>query len=228
MGRNFYFSFVLFAVWCVGTTVGLQAQEITKPIYSVKTTEKVVALTFDDGPDANTLKLIELFEAEGVKATFFITGARLEKSPDIARKTLEMGHEIGNHSITHPILPNLTPEKVREEIAGMQERIKSVLGIEAKIFRAPNLRYDDKVWAVLSELSLPAVNATVSTSDWNKEVTAEQVYKTATTNIKPGSIILMHSWPGKTLEVMPRVIADLKEQGFRFVTVSGLLALDGK
>lgn len=228
MGRMLLALLFVFGVCGIAGTAALYAQEITKPIYSVKTTEKVVALTFDDGPDANTLKLLELFEAEGVKATFFITGARLEKSPEIARKTLEKGHEIGNHSISHAVLPSLTPEKVQEEIAGMQERIQKTLGIEAKIFRAPNLRYDDKVWKVLSELSLPAINATVSTSDWNKEVTAEQVYKTATTDIKPGSIILMHSWPGKTLEVMPRIISDLKEQGFRFVTVSELLALGGK
>lgn len=198
------------------------------PIYMIKSPEKLVALTFDDGPDPQTLKILELLAKEDIKATFFVKGMNVEKFPDIAKKIVESGCEIGNHSFTHPVLPNLDAAKVREEIVKTQEIVKEKAGVSPVVFRAPNLKYDAKVWTVLNELQLKAINSNASVSDWDKATTKEQIIERATVKVVPGSIILMHTWPGKTLEALPEVIKYLKENGYKFATISQMLKAGGR
>lgn len=195
------------------------------PIRQISTTERVVALTFDDGPNSgNTEKLLALFEAEGVKATFFMIGEHVRKNPEIGKQVLAAGHEVGNHSMTHANLPKLeSVELVRAEIAENQVLIAEQLGVTPVVFRAPYGAHDDKVWAVLDELELPSFMTRLQSSDWMEESTVEQILEESTTGIEPGDILLFHDWQSKSLEAMPEIIARLKAQGFRFVTVSELL-----
>jgi len=162
--------------------------------WNVKTSQPVVALTFDDGPDGNTLKLMELFKKEGVKATFYVLGKNVKKSPGIAKKAFDAGHEIGNHSYTHPHLPKKTAEEVRKEIIDTQNVVKEATGKEPTTFRAPYLKQDEKVLSVLKELKMPSIMSSVGTNDWNKKETVESITDKATLKTKGGDIILMHSY----------------------------------
>ena len=197
------------------------------PINRIETDEPVVALTFDDGPhETQTLAYIELFKKEGVKATFFETGKSIRKNPGLVKQLVEAGHEIGNHTISHPHLPELdSSDEVRSEIMDLQELVFEECGIRPKVFRAPFLEYDQRVETVLKELQMPAVNASHSARDWSPEATVEVVLQRVTENTEAGDILLMHSWPPNTLEAMPEIIRRLKAKGLRCVTVSELLAL---
>ncbi len=218
--------FVLFVMLLCSGMFRLQAADT--PIYMIKSAEKLVALTFDDGPDPQTLKILDLLTKEGVHATFFVKGMNVEKYPEVAKKIIELGNEIGNHSYTHPTLAGLDETKIREEIVKTQEIVKEKTGATPVVFRAPNLKYDAKVWAVLNELKLRAVNSNASVADWNKDTTREQIIERATVKVVPGSIVLMHTWPGKTLEALPEVLKYLKENEFRFVTLSEMIKAGGR
>lgn len=208
----------------VGVSLGHAFPKQTAALRHVPITQKMVALTFDDGPDESTLELIELFAKEECRATFFVTGQNVKKLPDIARQTVAAGHELANHSWSHAKFPTLTAEQIDDEIESTQRIIQDVTGGMPTLFRAPYLKYDDNTWTALQKHKLTAINSSHGTRDYEKKATPEQVVELATKDLKPGSIILMHSFSKATLEAMPGLIRTIKQQGYRCVTVSELLA----
>jgi peptidoglycan/xylan/chitin deacetylase (PgdA/CDA1 family) len=220
--------FVLLLVGLIMTTADAQTNH--KPYGNVKTEKPYVCLTFDDGPDGNMVpKLLELFAKENVKATFFVKGDNVTAFPEVAKRIIAEGHEIGNHSKTHANLPKCDSiEKVREEIVATQKIVTDTVGVTPVTFRAPFLAHDDKVWMILDELKLPSINASKYTDDWNKEKSAEHILTKATENIKAGDIILMHSWRKETYDVMPEMIKRIKAAGLEMVTVKTLLDSEKK
>ena len=199
-----------------------------QPIKRVETSEPVVALTFDDGPmDGIYLKMLDYFKKEDIKVTFFDLGRNVRKYPEVSRRAIAEGHEIGNHSVNHPKMPHLdTMEEVRAEIVDNQAIIKEAIGVEPKVFRAPYVMHDTRMWEVLDEQELPSIGASIGTSDWNHATTVEMITDKATLKTKAGDIVLMHSWSPKSLEAMPEIVRRLRAKGLRFVTVSELLALE--
>lgn len=195
-------------------------------IPSVPTDQAVVALTFDDGPHSpNTTRLLELFEREKVRVTFFEIADNITLHPALARAIVAAGHEIGNHTKTHANLSELKdPEAVRAELVEAQVIIREVTGVTPVVFRAPFLAHSPGLWAVLEELQMPSITSDASTSDWDGTVTKEMIIERAS-RAGPGSIVLLHTWPDKTIDAMPEIIARLRAKGLRFVTVSELLAL---
>ncbi len=204
------------------------ADDVKRTFWNVTTKQQLIALTFDDGPDNNCLKLMELFQKEDVKATFFVVGKKVKENPEIAKKIAEAGHEIGNHSYTHALLPQKTPEEIKKEIVDTQNAIKDATGQEPKLLRPPNLKQDDKVLAVLKELNMKSIMSSISPGDWDKKKTKEEIVETVVSKAKAGDIVVMHSWRNETLEGMPEIIKSLKEKGFKFVTVSELISNWGK
>jgi len=209
------------------SVVGLHAVETREPMGNVKTDQPAVALTFDDGPCWLTPKFLEVFKKEGVKATFFELGKSIKKNPELAKRILKEGHEIGNHTMSHPHLAKLkTDAEIRKEITGNQAVIKDAVGVEPKVFRAPFGEHDERVWKVLDELKLPSVMARVNTLDWdNQNATVDSITERAVAGAQAGDIILMHIWQQKTLDAMPEIIKGLKAKGYRMVTVSELLSM---
>jgi len=195
-------------------------------IRTIKTTEPVVALTFDDGPHpAQTQVLLDLFAREKIKVTFFEVGKNVAKYPELARAILAAGHEIGNHSKTHPQLGGKTDiSVVRPEVVETQAIIKEATGFTPVLFRAPFLAHGPALWTVLDELKLPSIAAAHSASDWDGSVTKEQIIENCS-KAGPGDIVILHTWPKKTAEALPEIIIRLRAKGLRFVTVSELLAL---
>ncbi len=213
--------FVLATLASAMTT--LSAQTALK---SVQTDQPVVALTFDDGPHAtNTARMLELFARENIKVTFYEVGGNVAAHPALARAIHTAGHEIGNHSKTHPKLGEMAdPEAIRAELVEAQTIINEATGFTPITFRAPYLSHSPALWTLLDELKLPSIGASISTADWDGKVTKEMIIERAS-KAGPGDIVLMHTWPDKTVDALPAIIANLRAKGLRFVTVSELLAL---
>ncbi len=214
--------FILFSV------TNLTAKDF-KPVTSVRTNEKVVAITLDDGPVPSlTERFLNLFKKESVKATFFNIGEKIEAHPELVKEVLAQGHEIGNHSFSHPRLTDLkNSSDVFDQINKVQLLVKQIAGYTPKLFRAPFLKYDNRTLNVLKRLNLKLVSASVFDKDAKKNVDPQGIIERVLGSVKPGSIILGHERE-HTLVAMRTIIPALKKQGYGFVTVSELLSLQSK
>lgn len=194
----------------------------------VETPEKVVALTFDDGPSpANTPAVLELLARHKVKATFFMVGRNIEAHRELAARVLAEGHQLGNHSYAHKRLMFRSPSFIQEEISRTDVLLRQ-LGVQGEIlFRSP---FGKKLfvlpWLLARDhrknILFDVVPGDTETQD------ADVLTSRALEATRPGSILLFHDgWGAKpgTLEAVGRVLEQLKAQGYRFVTVSELLAL---
>ena len=149
----------------------------------------------------------------------------MEKLPDVAKKVIEAGSEIGNHSYSHVWFnaPNLPADRVREEVVKTQQVIKDKTGFTPVLFRSPYFKYTNTLQAVLDEFQLTVVNCSVGANDWEKTATSSQVFERVTTKVSPGSIVLLHSWATCTFQALPDIIKYLKDNGYEMVTVSELM-----
>jgi peptidoglycan/xylan/chitin deacetylase (PgdA/CDA1 family) len=189
---------------------------------------KRVAIIMDDGPfSAHNAAFLELFAREKIHITFAHVGQNVVAHPELARAVVAAGHEIANHSYTHPHLKTLTNAEIEMEIADTQAAEGKAAGYTPKWFWAPFLEHDDRVDAAVRRAAgiehFPFTKYHfTSTDDWDAKTTAEQFRQRATTGIVDGTVILMHEWPEVTLENLPAVITELKKQGAEFVTFSEL------
>jgi peptidoglycan/xylan/chitin deacetylase (PgdA/CDA1 family) len=198
-------------------------------VQRVPTTARAVALTFDDGPNpVYTPQLLEIFGQAGGPATFYVIGQQVDASPATAAAAHAAGHELGNHTQTHPHLTQLTPEAIRAELAQADERIQAVTGAPPRTFRPPYLDVDDRVVAIAAERgqrSIGAVN--LATRDWEQPGVAHILEQTRG-HVAPGSIFVFHDGYGdrsQSVEAVRILVAELVAQGYRLVTVGELLAL---
>lgn len=198
----------------------------------VETAEKVVALTFDDGPTAQpTEEVLRVLKEENVKASFFLIGAEMEQHPELARQIVAEGHELGNHTYTHSRMVFKTPSFIRDEIEKTDRLIREA-GYTGDIHvRSP---YCSKF--LLFPYYLSKTNRKNITFDVEPETyaeidgNAERMTEHVLANTHPGSIILLHvMYPSRkeSLRAVRAIVQGLKEQGYEFKTVSELLALRG-
>lgn len=196
-----------------------------KPLYKINTDEKIVALTFDDGPsEERTPALLDLLDKYDVRATFFMTGKNIEKYPEIAKKVYEQGHLVGNHSYDHPRLIFKSPSFIRKQITKTDVLIQSSGQKYVKYFRPP---YTSKF--IILPLILKSMNKELVTgtfdppSEYITPYNAQNVANEVIENTKPGSIIYLHD--GKSsdkkqfIESVELIIVGLREKGYRFVRV---------
>jgi peptidoglycan/xylan/chitin deacetylase (PgdA/CDA1 family) len=195
-------------------------------VHRVDTTAKVVALTFDDGPDpAGAQQVLDVLREEEVTATFFLMGRDLQSHPELGRKIAEAGHEIGNHTYNHQRMVGVLPSTVAREIEDTDAQIRKT-GYQGDIhFRPPNGK---KLFALphyLSEHNRKTIMWDVE-PDSAGTPSAQQIERETLDQTKPGSIILLHPmYQGRdqTRQALRPIIGQLKERGYRFVTVSALL-----
>lgn len=221
------FILIVFSFCIFGSTQSQTSP--VKPIKSVPIAGKTIALTFDDGIAPIIHKqMLDILKKEAVPVTFFLIGKNTQHK-QLIKQAIQDGHEIGNHSMTHPVLPSLSYDEIEQEIQGFQTVMLKEFNYQAKVFRAPKLRYDKRVMQVLSKLDLVAVNATVGTKDYADTTSREYILDTATQSPKltEGSIILMHEVQ-KTADVLPDIIKFYKQAGYTFMTVSQMLNLKDK
>ncbi|MCP2241396.1 polysaccharide deacetylase family protein [Lentzea aerocolonigenes] len=193
----------------------------------VETTDKIVALTFDDGPDpAGAQQVLDTLAAEQVQATFFLMGRDLAKHPDLGRKIAQAGHEIGNHTYNHQRMVGVLPSTAAREIEDTDAKIRET-GYRGDIhFRPPNGK---KLFALPHYLSEHGRKTIMWDVEPDSEGTpsAQKIEQDVLRQTKPGSIILLHPMYAsrdQTRRALKPIIQKLKERGFRFVTVSALLA----
>lgn len=202
-------------------------QLIGEAIHRIHTKDKVVALTYDDGPaPAYTTELLEILKDNGIKATFFVVGAHAEKHPDLIKAIYEGGHEIGNHTWSHPQLVWKWPQFTRDQISRTDALLRS-LGYKGTIhFRAPyGIKFLVLPW-ILTESHRQHILFDVVPEDW-KRPGVSSIVDRVVEKVRPGSIILLHDGRGdrsQTVAATPKIIHRLKEQGYRFVTISELVA----
>jgi peptidoglycan/xylan/chitin deacetylase (PgdA/CDA1 family) len=194
-------------------------------VREVATSEKVVALTFDDGPEELGLRIAEVLAQFEAKATFFVVGDRLEnaRNAEILKELKVAGHEIGNHSYDHPHLTTMERESIVSQLQRTQESIRAITGEPSVVFRAPYLEFNDDVTAIASEMGMWSISANRSTLDWSEETSPSDVIERAVEEVTPGSIVLMHSWSEKSFSVLPQILGRLQAEGYKMVTVSELL-----
>lgn len=193
----------------------VEAHEIKK-----EKREKRVALTFDDGPNTqSTMKLLKLLEKEQIKATFFVLGQMVTAHPTVASKIVEQGHEIANHSYTHPDLTKLSSDIIHNEVKKTDEAIFRATGILPKTFRAP---YGAATQEVIRTVGLPMIHWDVDSLDWHSS-DPQAIANKVLEEVRPGSIVLMHDIHERSVEAAPEIIRGLREQGYEFVTITELL-----
>jgi peptidoglycan/xylan/chitin deacetylase (PgdA/CDA1 family) len=191
----------------------------------VETTEPVVALTFDDGPHpTNTVRMLDLLDRHQVTATFFMMGRNVERHPAVAREVLARGHEIGNHSYSHPKLILMPPARVRDEVARTDQLLREI-GVTGTIhFRTPHASKFLVLPYVLMRMGKLNVLGDVDPAEWKRRPPAVMI-ESVLSQVRPGSIIGFHDTQGDpTLETVDSILTTLTGEGYRFETVSELVS----
>lgn len=192
-----------------------------------------VALTFDDGPSPiYTPQILDILKEKKVKATFFLVGKHVEKYPEVAKRIVDEGHEIGNHTYSHRDLVPATRATVVKEIKKAEKAIETVCGQKPVLFRPPRGIYSNAVRKIILEAGYTIILWSVSTQDW-RLVKPSFILKRVKKFCRPGSIILFHDSGalvkpeggsrGHTVEALPQVIDWLKANNFQISTVSSFL-----
>ncbi|WP_201008310.1 polysaccharide deacetylase family protein [Paenibacillus glycanilyticus] len=198
-------------------------------IQSVNTSSKAVAFTFDDGPNpVYTPELLEIFAEAGGKATFYMIGEQIAAHPEVARLVHEQGHEIGNHSYTHPNMTELSDEEFESELSRTEELIKQVTGTRAATMRLPYLAGDERVQAILEREGYPSIGAlNMDAKDWDMPG-VDHILEATRREVRNGSILIFHDGFGdrsQSVEAVRVLTKELTASGYRLVTVSELLRL---
>src|SRR4051812_29114785 len=185
-----------------------------------------IALTFDDGPNATlTPKLLDLLAARHLKATFFVVGQNAADHPDILKRAIREGHEIGNHSWSHPNLGKMSDEAVRRELQKTDDAISAAIGKRPTLMRPPygSITARQKKW-IHEEFGYRIIIWDVDPLDWKRpgpSVVTSRILK----ETHAGSIVLAHDIHPPTIEAMPATFDQLQKKGFKSVTVTELLAM---
>lgn len=228
-------SCILTAIIAVGiiTSTGLKAvstvtEQKELPIYSVETDKKQVSISFDAAwGDEQTHTLLDILKEHNVKSTFFLVGDWVDKYPDDVKDIYDAGHDIGNHSDTHPHMTEMSTEEQKNQIKACNEKIKEITGKEPKLFRAPYGDYNNTVVQSVKSLNMYCVQWDIDSLDWKDPSPSEMVNRIVP-NLQNGSIILMHNGAKNTPEALPMIIEAVKEEGYEFVPLSKLVCKNCK
>lgn len=202
-------------------------REIDHTYFSIKTSEKVIAITFDDGPHGeNTPRLLDMLKKRKVKATFYVVGGMVEYNPQLLRRMITEGHEIGNHTVSHGNLARMSTEALRTELKAAHEMIKEVTGIAPRTMRPPggSITTDQKKY-MLKEFGYPTILWSVDPEDW-KRPGASVVTSRLINGARAGGILLVHDLHKPTVDAMPATLDKLLSQGYQFVTITDLIMMD--
>ncbi len=194
--------------------------------YQHKNSSKKIALTFDDGPHpTQTAEILDLLKEYDVKATFFVVGENVEQNPEIVLRELQEGHEVGNHTYTHPNLKTLNIPALSDEILKTEQLLYELCEYRPKLFRPPCGFCEKDLVTSVSGMDYFIILWTIDTLDWNHN-SIDAITSTILKNVSDGAIILCHDYIAKnspTKEALKRIIPALQKEGYQFVTISELL-----
>lgn len=200
------------------------------PVYrKIKNDAHKIALTFDDGPHPRyTPEILDILDEYNIKATFFVIGINAKYYPESLQLISERGHEIANHTYTHPHVSHIDPLKLQREVEHCESEILSIVDERTKLFRPPEGMIDETILSAMSKLDYKVVLWNIDTRDW-AHTPAEKISEHVIKNVSDGDIILMHDYIGKdspTPEALRLFLPILIEKGYKFVTISELIALE--
>lgn len=192
-----------------------------------KQEEKLIALSFDDGPnETTTAEVLDLLQEHDIPASFFVIGQFINEST--ARqmtRAISLGCEVQNHSLTHTMMTQLSPEEVAEEVRKTDELIEKYTGTKPWLFRPPFINHNESMHQTIGHTFICGVGC----EDWIPERTAQQRYEILISTLKDGDIVLLHDLQGNnnTVEALKMLIPEMKKQGYTFVTVTELYKRKG-
>lgn len=193
-----------------------------EPVPAATEEQKLVALSFDDGPNlTTTVRMLDVLKKHDVKASFFVIGSNInDESAQVMKRAHDEGHDIENHSLTHSFMSHLSADSIRTEIEQTSALIEKYVGERPQYFRPP---YIDLKQEMFEAIDLTFICGE-SSQDWDSLVTADQRYEMMLASARDGLIYLLHDFEGNenTVEAVDRIIPVLKEQGYTFVTVPTL------
>ncbi|MFC5402175.1 polysaccharide deacetylase family protein [Cohnella soli] len=227
------------SVACIGVASGFSYQPAKKSrqyyeahrdiVWEVPMKEKLIALTFDDGPNPRTTpQILDLLAQNEAKATFFVVGKRMERFPDIVRREALEGHEVANHTYSHAYFTKgFSPKKLVEELQLTQAKIDDLTGKHCQWFRPPGGFYDDKVINTVRGQGYTVIlwSWHQDTKDWLAPGT-DRIVNKVLKNARNGDIVLMHDHVDgsvQTVQALRKILPELRKRGYKMVTVSELL-----
>ena len=186
---------------------------------------KVIALTFDDGPNTDTTPLVlDKLEEHGIVASFFVIGNNItDESAEVMKRAYNMGCDIENHSKTHSYMDKMTADEIKDEVAYVNDKVKEITGTTPKFFRPPYIAVNSTMYDNIDMTFISGLGC----NDWDDKVTAEYRAKYLEKKAADGVIFLLHDAEGnsKTVEALDKAIPILLEKGFQFATISELFEL---
>lgn len=193
------------------------------PIYYVDTQEKVCSISFDAAwGNEQTEGLLNTLDEYNVKTTFFLVKQWIDKYPDSVKDIAAHGHDVGNHSATHPHMSELNGSEQLQEILDCNEAIRSLIGKDTTLFRAPYGEYDNKLVETLRAQGMYCVQWNIDSLDW-KDPSADEIVSRVKSKLCPGSIILLHNGAKNTPEALPKLIEAIRAEGYKIVPLSKLI-----
>lgn len=200
-------------------------------IYRIETDQPKIALTFDDwGSDKTVTKILDILEAHDVQATFFLRAKGVENNPNLARAMVEGGHDVANHSYSHPVVTTLSPMQLQEDLVKAHRVITEAIQQQpVMLFRPPTGVVSDETGKVIAAVGYKDIAMyDVTTLDWDKKNSADDIVNGILSQTQSGSVILLHMLDDiHTIEALPIAIEKLKKKGFAFVKMADLIQQEG-
>lgn len=198
------------------------------PIYCVDDQNaKTIALSFDAAwGNEDTEELIAILGKYQIKATFFVVGSWVDKYPESVKQLSEAGHEIQNHSNSHPHMPQLSVEQMTEELTACNEKIAAITGKKPMLFRAPYGDYSNEMLKTVTGLGMYTIQWDVDSRDWKEDYTTDMIVKGVTDHVKSGSIVLFHNAAKNTPKALPIILERLIAEGYSFKLISEMIYKD--
>ncbi|AFC33616.1 polysaccharide deacetylase family sporulation protein PdaB [Paenibacillus mucilaginosus 3016] len=220
------FLFAIGIVYSERGNVTVFSQNEPAAIYNVATDKKVIALTFDiSWGDKRTEPILKVLEEKGIKqATFFLSSPWSKTHPEVVAKIAKNGWEIGNHGHKHVNYSSLSDEEIRAQIQTSHQLLSEVTGARPTLLRLPNGDFDKRVLRIASEMNYTVIQWDTDSMDW-KNPGVDQIVNRVVSKAHPGDIVLMHASDSskQTHEALPKIIDQLRDKGYEFVSVSQLL-----
>lgn len=196
-------------------------------IYIGDTSKKVIYLTFDEGyENGYTSKILDVLRDNNVKAVFFITGPYLKEHQDLVRRMVEEGHTVGNHTIHHPSLPQLSDEQLEEEILGLDRAFKEKFGKEMKFLRPPKGEYSERTLAISQKLGYCNLFWSFAYDDWYRDKIrgADYAYQMVMRNLHNGAILLLHAVSKDNADALDMIIKGAREMGYTIGDINDIIS----
>lgn len=194
------------------------------PIYYVHTNEAKISISFDATWGAeHTEAILDTLDKHQVKATFFLTNIWLKEYPDMAKKIVERGHEIGMHSASHPHMNDLTAGDIQKELTDNRQMIQDVTGYEPQLFRFPFGEYNNQSVQIVKDMQIYPIQWSVDSLDWKDELAEADIVSRVVEGLHDGAIILCHNNGAHTAEAIDQILTAAEEKGYQVVPIGQLI-----